>query len=249
MGDGDTDNFADFDTTEDNGLNWDSMGSDDTDSGFADFGEDTPNSEPDDLVSQEDYNEGNFNSSQQKAKFGYKTVGVLLLILTIILAGIFVFFDKISIRQKNPVQQTQVNQTSEGGNTTASTNGGSDTSNVTQQDTTQKEVEKIVPDESQSVSKPTESGGGMQALPPDVTIDYTGEKYETTGQVHNKLKYLDNSQVIYCIQVNAKIGEGNKLVSYYCGYNVFESVSEGDTVSLTYQIVSDTCYSVNTISK
>ena len=52
MGDGDTDNFADFDTTEDDGLNWDSMGSDDTDSGFADFGEDTQSSEPNDLVSQ-----------------------------------------------------------------------------------------------------------------------------------------------------------------------------------------------------
>lgn len=192
--------FADFDNTEEN------------DSDYTEDEAETPV-----------YNENTFKSSKSSMTLGYKTVGVILLIAMIILAGIFVFFDRISVKPKVK-EEPQVTQNAV-------------------------ENENPTSTDAQPITQPVEQDGGMTALPADIAIDYTGEVYQTSGQVHNKLKYLEGSQVIYCVQVNAKIGESNKLVNYYCGYNVFNSVTEGDTVSLTYQVVSNTCYSVNTISK
>lgn len=236
-GDG-TNNFADFDTDDD--LNWGDFGNDDSDNEDSLGSDNFMDTEPDEELpdNNEDTVDNSFDRSAKSYKFGYKAVGVILLIAMIILAGIFMFLDKISIQKKDPVPQQPVQQSSGENNGDAiGTNASSE--NVRGTETPVQEPEQTT----------QTSSGGMTALPPDVAIDYTGEILTTTGQVHNKLKYLENSQVIYCVQINALIGDSNKMVNYFCGYNVFDSVTEGDNVTLSYQAVSKDCYSVNTITK
>lgn len=116
---------------------------------------------------------------------------------------------------------------------------------VPQQQVVQKQEQPVAPQQKQQGG--TQSG--LKALPPDIVLDYTGDVLETKGTVHNKLKFVDGDVVVYCIQINANIGGKNKVLSYYCGYNTFNSVDTGDSVGVSYQYVNQSNYSVNTITK
>lgn len=170
-----------------------------------------------------------FTQPHQKSPLGYKAVAGIIVVFIVVLALFLMFVDRISVTKK-PVPQQQTTQMTQQTN-----NNNADTS-------------KITPDNSQKVDNGT-STGGMQELPSNVTANYTGDLYEATGVIHDKVKYLENSQVVYCLEIKTNIGDKSKIVKYYCGYNTFDSVDTGDTVKVTYQLVSDTCYSVNTISK
>lgn len=222
----------------------------------------------DDTVQQQSINEEEvFSKPRQKSPLGFKAVAGIIVGFLIILALTLTFIDKISFTKKAPQPPTEAQQQMQQGageNTQSSTQqqepsgevnddfsdkGGMKGSNVGSSNTDSIKVdEKINTDNSQKVSEQTQVGG-MQELPNDVDADYTGDVYESDGTIKSKTKYLENSQVVYCLEIEANIGDKSKLIKYYCGYNTFDSVSTGDKVSVTYQVVSDTCYSVNTISK
>lgn len=248
-------NFADFgnDDLDNDDMNWGSDTSGDSgddvfgggDNSFADF--DTPDEQGIDESEM-------FQHQKQSGGFGAKTIGIIVAVALLVMTGIFLFVDGISFTKKEPaVQQPQQSvEQQQGGSDvsqqqTQTKESTGDTAENGSGDSNVSEPEKIVPDKEAEVVPP--SDGKMTELPADTQIDYSGSLYETTGTVHNKIKYLEDSQVVYCIQVSAKIGDSSKLINYYCGYNVFSGVQEGDTVTVSYQVVSDTCYSVNTISK
>lgn len=82
-----------------------------------------------------------------------------------------------------------------------------------------------------------------------VDIDYSGDVFATKGTVYDKVKYLDDSQVVYCLIVDISVGNTNQYVKYYCSYDTFKSCNLGETVTVQYQQVSKNCFSVNNITK
>lgn len=172
-------------------------------------------------------NENKIFEKLQSKNLGFKSIAFIVATVFAIICFILIIFSKASIVSKkqdsNKVSSTQV-ETQQG---STETGGGS---------------EKL------DVSKAS-SSGGLKELPSDTVINYTGDVYTSTGKVHDKVKFLQNSQVIYCVKINVDIADKTKIVNYYCGYNVFDEVDVGDTVNVEYQVVSDTCYSVNTITK
>lgn len=97
------------------------------------------------------------------------------------------------------------------------------------------------------ISQPI-GGTTLKEVPSDTVINYNGNVLENEGSIHNKVKYLLDGQVIYCLEISIGM-QNTQSIHYFCGYNVYDSVSIGDVVTVSYQQVSDTCYSVNTISK
>lgn len=88
----------------------------------------------------------------------------------------------------------------------------------------------------------------LQEVPSDTQIDYSGDITDVNGTIISKKEYLLDGQVLYCLEISVGI-QNEQSIHYFCGYNVYDSVSVGDSVLVSYQQVSDTCYSINTISK
>ena len=101
----------------------------------------------------------------------------------------------------------------------------------------------------QAQTKPAKSDVSLIPVPSTTQVDYSGKIYEATGTVTSKSKYLCGNQVVYLIKVEIQMGGSAMNISYFCGYNVYNGVSNGDVVTVKYQQVSDACFSVNTISK
>lgn len=106
------------------------------------------------------------------------------------------------------------------------------------------------PTNTQQATVPS-NGGNISLMPLDdsVHIDYSGVVYESTGLVTGKLKYLQNNQVVYCIEVSIQAGATTQKIAYYCSYSTWSAVRDGDIVSVKYQQVSNNCFSVNEILK
>lgn len=103
----------------------------------------------------------------------------------------------------------------------------------------------------QAQTTPAVTNGSVSLMPLDdsVHIDYSGVIYESTGLVTGKLKYLQNNQVVYCIEVSIQAGATTQKIAYYCSYSTWSAVRDGDIVSVKYQQVSNNCFSVNEILK
>lgn len=86
-------------------------------------------------------------------------------------------------------------------------------------------------------------------IPPSTYMDYSNPIVSSQGVVSKLSKYLQDGQVIYCIDLSISLGVSSTTVHYYCGYNTFSQVSVGDVLTVDYQQVSETCFSVCTISK
>lgn len=102
----------------------------------------------------------------------------------------------------------------------------------------------------------TQEGGTSQTssislvdVPADTSVNYNSNVETQTVKVQNKVRYLQDGQLIHCIDLALNIGGTTKIVHYYCGYNVYNSVSIGESVNVEYQYVSETVISVVTISK
>lgn len=214
-----------------------------------------------------------FTKPQQKSPLGFKAVAGIIVGFLILLALVLTIIDKVSFTKKpaqppteaqQQIQQEQnVNNT---GGTQGNKNNQEDTNPVENSDFSDKggngdtfdeedEVEvpkksKINTENSKRANEPEETTqGDMTEVPASVSADYSGDVFESEGLISSKTRYLENGQLVYCLEIDAEIGDETRTVKYYCGYNTFNSVSKGDTVNVTYQVVSDTTYSVNTITK
>jgi len=124
-----------------------------------------------------------------------------------------------------------------------------DTQSVVEQSTSATSEQSVQSD----VEQPSQSvqAGGIQLLEiPDTTsLNYSGDVYEANGAVAEKKKFLQGSQVVYCVVVNIAVGASTETVNYYCTYASFNAVSVGDVVVVSYQNVGGKLISVTSISK
>lgn len=160
--------------------------------------------------------------------FGTKTVAIIIAVLLVIGIGVLMFFDGLAKKKQQAVLDTQ----SVVGQSTSATS--------------EQSVQSDVEQPSQSVQ-----AGGIQLLEiPDTTsLNYSGDVYEANGAVAEKKKFLQGSQVVYCVVVNIAVGASTETVNYYCTYASFNAVSVGDVVVVSYQNVGGKLISVTSISK
>ena len=176
---------------------------------------------------------------------GTKVVALILAGVLLVIAIILMVVKNTSITKKGNDNQVpeQVAEVTQSPNSVQSN-----------QVTTTSEPEYTITPEITEVPQLPEStpevvvGTEFKEIPDGTDIDYSVDIQETSGSISGKKRFLLGEQVIYLLEIS--IGMENSVsVNYYCGYNVYDSVSIGDTVTVSYQKVSDTCYSVNTISK
>lgn len=161
-----------------------------------------------------------------------KQAGVVIAGGFIVLALVLYFISNININKK-PRQSNQV-----------------PTQQTQQQPVQQTQQQPMQQTEAQPTQQPvSKSDVALVNVPNNTQVDYSGKIYEATGSVTNKSRYLTNNQLVYLIQVEIPFGSESMVVNYFCGYNVYNSVNSGDVVTVNYQQVSDTCFSVNTLIK
>lgn len=163
---------------------------------------------------QEDFSDSSVsNNDSTDVKLGYKTVGIIVASVMIILALLISGLSKIKLvkpeKSQNDYEQT----------------------------------EQVKKSDSKEVSS------GFIEVPSSMYIDYSSDILSSKGVVSNMSRYLLDSQVIYCIDIDLTLGATTSVVHYYCGYNTYSQVEIGDVLNVDYQQVSDKCFSVCTISK
>ena len=159
----------------------------------------------------------------KQTSLGYKTVGIIVALGLVILALVILGLSNIKLVKKT--NQSQIQQEQQVQNT-GYTN-------------TESTVDSQQPADSKS----------LLTIPSNTYMDYSSKVVQSQGVVTSLSKYLQDGQVIYCIDLDITMGTSKNTVHYYCGYNVFKQVQVGDILNVEYQQVSETCYSVCTISK
>lgn len=89
----------------------------------------------------------------------------------------------------------------------------------------------------------------LKSVPDSTIVDYSGEITSTTGIVVAKAKYLQDSQMVYAVIINAEILGNKQEFYYYCGFDVYNGVQVSDLVQVNYQKVSKKCFSINSVIK
>lgn len=89
----------------------------------------------------------------------------------------------------------------------------------------------------------------LKSVPDSTIVDYSGEITSTTGIVVAKAKYLQGSQMVYAVIINAEILGNKQEFYYYCGFDVYNGVQVSDLVQVNYQKVSKKCFSINSVIK
>lgn len=207
----------------------------------SDFSQQDINSSADFFNEDEGFSQTEKSPVQQNdshTSLGYKTVGIVVAIMLAVLALVILWLSNIHLVKKTDntpkVQQEQTTQTQP--QQTQSTS-------VAEENNT---AEKDITSNSTTQSS---SGTSLTNVPSSTYIDYSGSVVSSQGVVQNLSRYLQDGQVIYCIDLSITIGTTSTSVKYYCGYNVYKQVKVGDILTVDYQQVSETCFSVCTISK
>lgn len=80
-------------------------------------------------------------------------------------------------------------------------------------------------------------------------IDVSGAEQQTTGVVSEKKTYIDGSQIVYLVTIEATVGTENKLMDYFCTYSTFSSLNEGEILNVTYKTGGSGTFFIMGISK
>ena len=166
-----------------------------------------------------------------------KKIGIILFVACILLALGITACSHVKIQKKDKVNTSQSEQ-------------------VAQIDESVADTEVSATSVSGDSSGNTESseGQGTEQLILDKIIaenklDYTGDLLDTVGIVNDKYCYLEGSQVLYCVEINAIIGDVAQPVSYYCTYLTYESVSIGDKLTLSYKNTTQNTFALISVAK
>lgn len=126
--------------------------------------------------------------------------------------------------------------------TTTTTSAKYDRKNPTMAETTSVAPETVAPET--SVTVPDK---GLLEFNGDV--DVSGAEQQTTGVVSEKKTYIDGSQIVYLVTIEATVGTENKLMDYFCTYSTFSSLNEGEMLNVTYKTGGSGTFFIMGISK
>ena len=186
----------------------------------------------------------------QGFNFGYKTVGVVVAVGLILIAFVILFLSKLDLVKK-PVDTPQPVQVQQEQQQLQQQQEVQQETQVQQQETQIEESQPQIDNTQNGYQEYSESSSdnGLVSIPDSTSLDYSSNVTQAQGVVSSLSRYLQDGQVIYCVNLDISIGTSTTPVHYYCGYNVYKQISVGDILNVEYQQVSDNCFSVCTISK
>ena len=186
----------------------------------------------------------------QGFNFGYKTVGVVVAVGLILIAFVILFLSKLDLVKK-PVDTPQPVQVQQEQQQLQQQQEVQQETQVQQQETQIEESQPQIDNTQNGYQEYSESqvSNGLVSIPDSTSLDYSSNVTQAQGVVSSLSRYLQDGQVVYCVNLDISIGTSTTPVHYYCGYNVYKQISVGDILNVEYQQVSDNCFSVCTISK
>lgn len=211
-----------------------------------------------------------FNNQQQvnapsEKKSSSKTIGIIIFVVLIILALFVSVISRVHVTKKptSSTQNQQLSQTtvkvdeetqqkvkdleaqvselqSELKEAKSQSNNTSKLEENKDSEPTDKKAssnEEEVTDSENSIFSPS----SWQEVD-ESSINFSGETFKANGVVKDKKVFLtDTNQLTYMISIDVESPVfNNKPISYYCVYNVYNSISVGDNISVKYQAIGKT---------
>jgi hypothetical protein len=187
-------------------------------------------------------------NGENKLKLGYKSVGLLIAGLLIVVA-IVISLISGALKPKGttpqqtttPITQTQQGNSSVNGSTQAKSNTSTNTnvqgstktqSNTYSQDSTQTEGN------STSGESITEVNAG--------TVSYASPQ-KASAIVSSKKTYVVGNSLVYDLELN--INDGDAVCSYFCSKSAYDAVTVGSTVKVTYSVAQNGYIGVESVVK
>ena len=260
----DWDNWGDENSSQSDsqntGSDWDNWGSDTDNSSSSDDSwdnwgtvEDSDPNEGDDggfidpSPAQDDWDAQQVTATQElqqppvQTNFSMKTVALIIAGGLIVIALLLFGIDKIKINKKTATPSTQqtATVTQQVGGSQASDNSSQvQTSGDSQTQATQKATTD------KSVNSAT-----LVEIPNSTSLTYGKDTLKANGKVVDKKKYVQGSQIIYCIDITIVVGTSSETISYYCTGATFNQVAKDDILIVSYTQVNDTYLSITSIEK
>lgn len=207
---------------------------------FGDFGKTDDNvtsSDTDDSkkywAEQASYMPDQTNSSENpiqegsvgKVKLGYKSVGLIISLCFIILAGVFMMLGRV---RKKP-NQVPVTPTS------------APVASI------QPTTVPIRP--SDDVDNTVDEGDiVLNKMPDSMSLNYNVEVLPHDGVVVSKDRYIQGSQIIYCLGIELDFAVVKQTVYFYCSYTAYNRTKMGERLNVKYQQPVDGYISISEVS-
>lgn len=80
-------------------------------------------------------------------------------------------------------------------------------------------------------------------------LNYSSPEQTTLGKVTNKKCYLLGTQVVYAIKLEATMGTAVKEVEYFCTYSVYNQVSTGESLTISYKQTTENTFAVMSVTR
>ena len=173
---------------------------------------------------------------------GYKTTGILVASVLVVIGFLMLIIGSIKVVKKDDTSNLQANRNQVEIQTQAQAEAST-------QNQSQSEVVHNQENTYSSSGTSIQGTGNFVTIPDDMQINYNASIQTSQGTVSKLSRYLQNNQVVYCVEVSAVLGVSTTSVKYYCGYNTYRQLNVGDSITVEYQQVSDTCFSVLTLRK
>ena len=152
----------------------------------------------------------------------HKVTGIVIAIVLVALALIVMALSSVRIKVKDTST-----------NVTTSTKGEEVVTTVTT---------------SPSTTVVTTVGDSLSPVNDESSFDYSAVDMNITGSVSSKVCYKQGSQLIYLVNISTGLSSDSSI-KYYCAYSVYNSLQIGDRLSVTYKQVSDSVFSIISVSR
>ena len=203
---------------------------------------------------QEDFDnkyEKQFNVSNPVADrvLSMKTILSVLLFGIIILIGIFVLLNRVHINKKvNEVAEKVVDAEVAVTSPAKGQTPKEALEEVMNDDNTQEQTSQPA-DTSTPLTQTNDGAVTLMSIDANTPIDYSVPLLEASGIVSAKRRFLQGSQLVYCLDITIAVGSTQQTVCYYCNYASFNAVKEKEVVLVKYQQVSDSFISISEITR
>jgi hypothetical protein len=246
---GDTSTPLNTETFNDEGWGFDSADTTESDSALSNSTSGTEGSSdfwsnPSDLGSSPEDTDQAFNfdsfgtkaeekieNVSKKSNLGYKSVGLIIAGLLIVLAIVISLISGAVINKDTTPQQTTT--------TVGSTQSHKGTSTSKSQSSTQTQS-------SSSSSKGSSTSCSSITEVNDGTIRYDSPQ-DASAIVSAKKTYVVGSSLVYDIELN--ISNGDAVRSYFCSKSAYDAVSVGSTVKVSYSVAQNGYIGINSVTK
>lgn len=190
---------------------------------------------------------------------GSKKVGIIVCIVCILLALIIFGISNIKVTPKKSTERvadTSVGVSATSVSKTEKSNNAKTETQVAEEATTV----AVATEQAQAQTTPqtekennqgvvNEGDINLSRITAENKLSYAGAEQRSYGKVVEKTCYLSGNQIIYCLHIETVMGTAGEVVEYYCAYNVYEDISVGTELELTYKQTTTNTFAIMSVTK